>query len=133
MFTEVLQNDANSADVEFGNEQRKIVQILQILTMLQMSIYSYLVMKIGFDTAQPRTSPGKKKCCMITSDPALRSPREKKLRCPFSAVGYAMLQYLRAPGDGAPEFPRNVKCNTKCMTWNAFCALFAKLLPSPWG
>ena len=43
MFTEVLQNDANSADVEFGNEQRKIVQILQILTMLQMSIYSYLV------------------------------------------------------------------------------------------
>ena len=60
MFTEVLQNDANSADVEFGNEQRKIVQILQILTMLQMSIYSYLVMKIGFDTAQPRTSPGKK-------------------------------------------------------------------------
>ena len=61
MFTEVLQNDANSADVEFGNEQRKIVQILQILTMLQMSIYSYLVMKIGFDTAQPRTSPGKKK------------------------------------------------------------------------
>ena len=52
MFTEVLQNDANSADVEFGNEQRKIVQILQILTMLQ---HDHLLAKIGFDRAEKST------------------------------------------------------------------------------